>query len=141
MAKKIIDLVRAKKARMEEPTPGGEQEATDNSKLAIAAIIGGIKSEAWRAYMLQFVDKDEEGKEVDPRQLQRLLAMDDTAGDEEMDLHRVYMVSNGPCGAASPDGLGFDFAVDSIDNGLDHDCLQPTFKPADMPATAPDRNK
>lgn len=135
MPRKIIDLVREKKARMEKQTPEGIEEANANALLSIAAIIGGMQSPEWRTYMLQFVDKDGEGNEIDPRQLRRLMATDGTAGDPDLDLHRVYMVSNGPCGPNSPDGLGFDFAVESIDEGLDDACFEPTFRREDVPAT------
>lgn len=135
MPRKIIDLVRDKKARMEKRTPEGIEEANQNAQLSIAAILGGIQSPAWRTYMLQFVDKDDAGNEIDPRQLRRLLATDDTAGDADLDLRRVYLVSNGPCGPNSPDGLGFDFAVESIDEGLDDPCFEPTFRREDLPAT------
>jgi hypothetical protein len=134
MARKIIELVREKKRRMSDRdadgnlTPQAVREANDNGSLSIPAILGGIKSPEWRTYMLQFVEKDDQGNEVDPRQLQRLLATDGTEGDILLDMHRAYLVSNGPCGANSPDrGLPFDFFVESIDRDLDDPCPLPIF--------------
>ncbi|MDT4894956.1 MAG: hypothetical protein QOH25_33 [Acidobacteriota bacterium] len=140
MAKKIITLVREKMERMQKPTDEGRKEANDNAILAIAAVLGGIKSEAWRTYMLQFVDKDAAGTEIDPRQLRRLLATDDTVDNFEQDVHRVYLVSNGPCGANSPDGRGFDLFVESIDEGLDDDPCDHSFRREDLPASNRARN-
>jgi hypothetical protein len=115
MTKKIIEMVREKKTvMMENPI-----EAERNAGLAVDAILGGITSPEWRTYMLRFVEKDAEGVPLDPRQLKRLLATDDTVGNADRNRNRAYLAANGPCGAASPGGLGFDFTVESIDQGLD----------------------
>lgn len=118
MARKIIDLVREKKAVIERDPDEAERNATK----AVAAILGGINSPEWRTYMLQFVDKDAQGQPLDPRQLARLLGQDATAGNADRDRNRAYLASNGTCGAESPGALGFDFTVASIDEGLDDPC-------------------
>src|SRR5205085_11084057 len=82
---RIIDMVLAKRQRMIQKP----EEAIRNSMLGFAAIHGGKRSPAWRAYMLQFVDQDPLGKPVDERQLARLMATDGTDGDLEMDRHRA----------------------------------------------------
>ena len=84
---RIIDMVLAKRQRMIQKP----EEAIRNSMLGFAAIHGGKRSPAWRAYMLQFVDQDPLGKPVDERQLARLMATDGTDGDLEM-------VTTGPVG-------------------------------------------
>jgi len=120
MPRKIIEMVRERKAAMSQDPADAEK----NAEMAVAAILGGVKSPEWKSYMLQFVEKDAKGTPLDPRQLQRLLAADDTAGDPTINRNRAYLASNGPCGAASPGGLGFDFTVEGIDQGLD-DTLPP----------------
>ncbi len=117
MAKRIIEMVRAKKAAMKKDP----YEATQNAAMAIAAVHGGIRSAAWRNYMMQFVEQNPRGTPVDPKQLERLLGTDGTLGDPELDMHRAYLVGNGPCGPTTP--LTFDQGVDSIDQDLDGDCL------------------
>jgi hypothetical protein len=108
--KKIIDLVEERKAVLANDKT--HQESIDTGVLAVAAIMGGIRSTAWRNYMLQF------GKITPllPEQLERLLATDGTLGDVELDRHRAYLVSNGTCGAASPDTLGLAGGVATIDD-------------------------
>lgn len=109
--KKIIDLVREKKARMHNDM----NEANENGRMAIAAINGGITSEAWRLYMEQFIYRDADGT-LDPQQLGRLLATDGTLGEFDHDRRRAYMVGNAICTAASPgNGGNFEFGVDTID--------------------------
>jgi hypothetical protein len=118
MTKKIIEMVREKKeVMMLDPV-----EAERNAGLAVDAIMGGIKSPEWKTYMLRFVEKDAEGVPLDPRQLKRLLATDDTVGNADRNRNRAYIVSNAPCGAASPGRLDFDFTVESIDQDLNDPC-------------------
>ena len=113
MAKRIIGLVRAKKASMKK----NPAEAGQNAALAITAIRGGIRSMEWRSYMMQFVEQNPPGTPVDPRQLDRLLATDGTLGHPVLDLRRAYLVAAGPCGVGTTDR--FDYEVNSIDEGLD----------------------
>src|SRR5437867_3523652 len=101
MAKKIIEMVFDRKLQMRRSQP----EAKINQTLAIAAILGGIKSPDWETYMRQFVEKDAAGLPLDPDQLKRLLATDTSAGNADQDLHRAYLVGNGVCGPFSPDTL------------------------------------
>lgn len=119
MAKKILEMVIEKRDRMQE----NPEEAEQNAAMAIEAINGGVRSTAWRDYMLQFVEKDDEGTPLDPLQLERLLATDGTLGYAEMDRHRAYIVGNAICGAASPGGGGnLAFGVESIDENLPAGC-------------------
>ncbi|SRR6266404_3988517 len=112
---KIIDLVIARKnAIINEPDKVNKPEATRTGLLAIAAIHAGAGSHAWAAYMAQFG----EITALAPEQLKRLLAEDGTLGDPLLDKKRAYLVSNGVCGINSPDTIGLDGRVDTIDNGL-----------------------
>lgn len=121
MAKKIIELVREKKAAM----AANDVEAEENAALAVAAIKGGRTSPEWETYMLQFVEKDpnDGSKPLDPNQLKRLLATDNTQGDVVMDRRRAYMLGNAVCGAPSPATTGaLDFQVETIDATLPGSC-------------------
>jgi hypothetical protein len=112
ISKKIIELVEDRKNVLANDPTRSKVEATRTGKLAVAAIIGGIRSAAWREYMLQFG----ESTPLLPEQLERLLATDGTLGDVDLDLRRAYLVSNGTCGAASPDTQGLAGNVATIDN-------------------------
>ena len=116
MSKKIIDLAVAKSQKMETNPANAGQNAT----LAIAAIKAGIRSPEWRAYMMQFVDQDVPGIPLDPRQLDRLLGIDETKDLPEMDRKRAYLIANATCADTTPTGL--TFTVDSIDEGIASDC-------------------
>jgi hypothetical protein len=105
---KIIEKIREKKTRITKKTTQAKQEARDNRDLAVAAIQAGIRSKAWKAYMEQFADNQE--------QLMRLMATDGTLGDEEMDIKRAYIVGNAICGSGTPTEL--DRQVETIDDGL-----------------------
>jgi hypothetical protein len=119
MAKKIIEMVRAKR---DELTLKGEQgdhkAAEDFAKLAVAAINDGVKSRAWETYMLQFVEKDSNDKPLDPAQLKRLLADDGSLDNYDLSRRRGYMLGNAVCGAGSPNTADLDKFVDTIDDGL-----------------------
>ena len=110
ITKTIIDLVEERKNVLANDPSHVESART--SRLAVAAINGGIRSTAWRNYMLQFG----EITPLEPPQLERLLATDGTLGDFDLDLRRAYLVSNGTCGAASPDTQGLAGNVVTIDN-------------------------
>jgi hypothetical protein len=97
---KIIDNVVAKSAQVK--TDAKEAEAV--KKLCVAAIKSGIRSKAWKAYMLKFLDKDSDGNVVSPAQLARLLATDGTLDDDPHNVHRAYLVGNFVCTAASTGG-------------------------------------
>lgn len=117
MAKKIIDIVNDTEAAL---TGAEDFEASEKlSRLAVDAIDGGIKSEAWKTYMLQFVEKDAGGNPVNPAQLARLLAEDGTADNPKISRKRAYLVGNAVCGSGSPFTGGLQRRVESIDNGLD----------------------
>jgi len=83
-----------------------------NARMAIAAIHAGIHSAAWETYMTQFAEN--------PDQLRRLKATDGTLGDPTLDRRRAYLVANGVCGTPTTDG--FDFEVNTIDEGLGEGC-------------------
>ena len=89
---------------------GGGKLGEDIGKLAVAAITGGIKSPAWRAYMSLFADNEE--------QLQRLIS--DPPPDDESYLprNRAYIVSNAVC-AADTGTFVADRVVESEINGAD----------------------
>ena len=120
MAKKIIDMVHLKSQSMQKDNG----EAERNALLAAAAIKGGMGSPAWRAYMIQFVEQEFPGSPADPRQLNRLMGIDESRDLPDMDRKRAYLVGNGPCGDTTPTTLPDN--VDSIDEGLAVDCKPST---------------
>jgi hypothetical protein len=85
-----------------------QSAAAANQALAVAAVIGGIQSTAWRDYMQQFASNS--------AQLSRLRATDGTLGDQTLDKKRAYLVGNGICGF--PTGPTTAREVDSLDAGL-----------------------
>ena len=87
-----------------------------NQQLAIAAIVGGLGSPAWETYMAQYVDRDDQGLPDDPRQLMRLMGTDDTAGNQQMQEARAYLVANAVC--AQGTGEGLTRTITNIDEGL-----------------------
>lgn len=103
---KIINLVRDKKEQIKK----NPDEAAANQRLAIAAVTGGVGSEAWKTYMRQFVSNN------DPEQLRRLFAEDNTAEDQALIDNRAYLVANGVCGEGTKDL--FDQNVKTIDRTL-----------------------
>ena len=112
MPKSIVEMVIKKVDRIiKDPSEAGQ-----NATLAIAAINGGIRSDAWRNYMMQFVEQNPPGHAVDPAQLERLMGTDNTLGDPEMDKRRAYIVANAVCAATTPQTTGF--GIDGIDDGL-----------------------
>jgi hypothetical protein len=131
---RIIDMVFAKRGRMKN----NPDEATRNSAMAVAALHGGVRSRAWRAYMMQFVAQKPLGKPVDDRQLARLLATDGTDGNPDLDRHRAYLVGNGPCGPTTPDLL--PMTVNTIDDGIGDD-LQGCMTDAEFQAAFDDDPK
>ena len=112
MPKRIYEIAKAKSAAISK----NASEAGQNAQLAVAAIIGGIKSPAWRSYMLQFIEQNPPGVPVEPAQLERLLGTDGTLGVAQLDRHRAYLVANAVC--ASETRLTTTFTIDTIDNTL-----------------------
>ena len=104
---KIIDKLIDKRDEILNG-PNGAAVAEANAQLAVDAIIAGINSTAWRTFMAQFVNNS--------RQLDRLVAVDDTAGDKAMDRRRAYILGNAVCGF--PTGRGMAREVPTIDVGL-----------------------
>ena len=103
---KIIDNVLNRRNQiLSDPT-----EATRNADRAIAAVIGGVNSVAWRTYMQQYVDPG------NTDQLMRLTATDGSAGDVNLDRRRAYLVGNAVCGETT--GQKLDREVLSIDDQL-----------------------
>ncbi len=131
MGDRIIDLVFEKRAEIMR----NEAAAIVNSRLAMAAIHGGVRSRAWRAYMLQFVRQHPLGTPVDPKQLARLLATDGTDGNPDLDRHRAYLVANATCGPTTPDFLHME--VNTIDDGIDDtvQCMTPAEEQAAIAAS------
>ena len=114
---KIIDNVLTRKKQI----LASVQVAAANQVLAEAAVLGGIGSTAWRKYMEQFCDKDENGV-VNDVQIRRLTAID--AVNSAFNRNRAYMVSNGMCGDFSKDH--FEENVQSIDTNLNANGCEPT---------------
>jgi len=104
---RIIDIVRARRNVCE----ANHDEAQRTGDLGVAAILAGIGSAQWHAYM-------EHLGQFDTAQLARLLAEDGTAGNADLDKKRTYVVANGMCGINSPDTMTLPFRVNSIDAGL-----------------------
>ena len=107
---KIIDKLIDKRDEILNG-PDGASVAEANAQLAVDAIVAGINSTAWRTFMAQFVNNS--------RQLDRLVAIDDTADDKAMDRRRAYMLGNAVCGL--PTGRGMAREVPTIDVGLEPD--------------------
>lgn len=112
MPKTIIEMAHAKRVTISKYS----SEAGQNAHLAVAAIIGGIKSPAWRSYMMQFIEQNTPGVPVEPAQLERLMATDGTMGDVALDRRRAYLVANAVCGSETI--LTTTFTVNTIDDTL-----------------------
>lgn len=120
----IIEMVTERKNAINND----RDEADENAKLAIDAIMGGRGSKAWRKYMLQFVEKNPRSPDepLNPAHLARLMGEDDTADDFKMNQRRAYLLGNAICGGLSPTEIvptvqnprGLNFTVDTIDEGL-----------------------
>ena len=86
---------------------GGDSPLANELQLkAVATILGGAS--AWENYMKKFAKNSAE--------LDRLRAEPNTDEFFERNLARSYLVGNGNCGAASPDGTEYLFGVtDTLD--------------------------
>jgi hypothetical protein len=112
MPKTIFDLANEKRVKIGDD----KSEAGQNAQLAVAAIIGGIKSTAWRSYVMQFIEQNVPGVPVEPAQLERLLATDGTMGDVVLDRRRAYLVANAVCGSETR--FTTTFTIETIDDTL-----------------------
>jgi len=115
---RIIDIVRTKRNEIE----GNPDAAEAIGELSVAALLGGMGSDPWNAYI------DQLGP-FNPAQLARLRAEDNTVGDPEMDKKRVYVVANAMCGVNSPNTQTLAFRVNTIDSGLDGVVCDPEPQP------------
>ncbi len=79
---------------------------------SLAAILGGIESDAWEIYMKNFVDAD------NPKQLARLMGEDETAGDPYMRKEIAYLVANASCGSITRTKLDQGLTEGLLDEGL-----------------------
>jgi len=141
MPKRIIELVREKEEQLNNDPIALEVFG----RLAAAAVNQGRGSQPWIAFMSQFVDGG--GGNLSSAQLRRLLATDDTLGNETLDRKRAYLLSNRMCAGLSPGVTGtggpalpLDFQVNSIDDTLEFGCLadeQPNPDPGPEPAANP----
>ncbi len=123
MSKRIIDMVREKRARMvKNPSLGAA-----NMVLGVAAMQGGIGSREWKNYMMQFVEQDPPGEPIDKKRLDRLMGADNTLGDLDLSRKRCYLVGNSTCNGDTPSELAF--TVYTIDAGLEGGCGDPTPPP------------
>ena len=116
---RIIEIVRARR----DAIRGNQVEAERTGRLAVAAIKGGLGSEAWRTYMAHLGN-------LNPAQLSRLNAEDGTEGDEIQDKKRAYVLANAVCGTASPMTRNLDLLVNTIDDGLPEGPCEPQPNPA-----------
>lgn len=112
MAKTIIEMAQKKRVTISKYA----SEAGQNVQLAVAAIIGGIRSPAWRSYMMQFIEQNTPGVPVEPAQLERLLGTDGTLGDVVLDRRRAYLLANAICGSETI--FTTTFGVITIDDTL-----------------------
>lgn len=105
------NVTKIKKQMLMEVGETAKPTCDKISKLGLKAIHNGKDSAEWREYMTLFAEPGND------KQLNRLLAKDDTANDDAMNEARAYLVADGPC---TPDtvlnfGKG---ASDTLDQGL-----------------------
>jgi hypothetical protein len=101
-----IEEVQATVDQQRANSGGRSSLANELQEKAVATILGGAA--AWENYMNAFA-KDE-------KELGRLRAEPNTDENFERNLARSYLVGNGNCGAASPDGTEYLFGVtDTLD--------------------------
>jgi hypothetical protein len=81
---------------------------------AIAAILGGLDSDAWTTYMKNFVDADR------PEQLLRLRAKDSAGNDPYMRKAIAYLVANATCGIFTRLRLVERLEDGFLDSGLEN---------------------
>jgi hypothetical protein len=79
---------------------------------SLAAILGGLGSDAWETYMKNFVDAD------NPKQLARLMGEDEAAGDPYMRKEIAYLVANASCGSITRTKLDQGLSENLLDKGL-----------------------
>jgi hypothetical protein len=111
---RIIDIVRTRR----DTIKGNTAEAQRTGDLALGALLAGIgnpgagtPTQAWQDYMNHF-------PELNTDQLRRLLALDGTDTNTNLNRKRAYLVANGMCGVNSPNTGMLDFRVNTIDDGL-----------------------
>ncbi len=88
------------------------QITSELQEQSIAAIIGGLGSDAWKTYMKNFVDADS------PDQLARLMGEDLAAGDPYMRKEIAYLVANAACGSITRTKLDQNLNDGLLDQGL-----------------------
>jgi hypothetical protein len=104
----ILDKINIK---IEEEAADPTGQVADNLQdEAVEAILGGIKSDAWRTYMNNFADS--------PEQLARLTAEDATADDPYVRKALAYLVSNAVCGITTITRLKDRLEDGLLDQGL-----------------------
>jgi hypothetical protein len=109
----IMDKVEERIKQIQDSATEGEK----NKALAIAAIIGGIKSPAWETYMRQYIDAPTAANpDLPTRQLMRLLGTDDTRDNPQMQERRAYLVANATCAQGTGSGLGGN--ANTLDDGV-----------------------
>jgi hypothetical protein len=122
---RIIDIVRTRR----DAIAGDSADADRTGQLALAALLAGIGdpsagtiTQAWQDYMNHFP-----GLNTD--QLRRLLALDGTDKNTNLNRKRAYLVANAICGSNSPNTGMLADKVNTIDDGLPDACDAP---PADL---------
>jgi hypothetical protein len=104
----ILDKIENKIAEVEADSTGRVGDKLQDE--AVAAIIGGITSNAWKTYMQNFADSSQ--------QLLRLTAEDATKDDPYMQKALAYLVSNAACGATTVTRLKDRLEDGLLDQGL-----------------------
>jgi hypothetical protein len=108
------NVMKVKKQILAEVDEDNQPFTDGVQQKAIAAILKGIGSTEWEAYMRLFVDAER------PEQLARLMAADDTKDDKAMNRARAYLVADAPCGTDTVINFG-RAASELLDVGLDNE--------------------
>lgn len=95
----------------QENDPTG-QLTDELQEQSIAAILGGLGSDAWKTYMNNFADADR------PEQLARLMGEGSAAGDPYMRKEIAYLVANAACGSITRTKLDQNLNDGLLDQGL-----------------------
>lgn len=105
----IVQKIREKIAAVEANQVVG-QVGFQLQEEAIAAILGGLGSEAWTTYMKNFADT--------PEQLARLTAQDSAGNDPYVRKSLAYLVSDAVCGLDTISRLKDRLEDGLLDQGL-----------------------
>jgi hypothetical protein len=98
--------------RIQQLIDEGKADTTDKvsdqlQEQAIAVILEGLGTDAWRTYMSNFADPER------PEQLARLMGEDDAGQDPYMQKALAYLVANATCGIFTRGRL-----IERLDDGF-----------------------